>query len=114
MKTDLGNKMPRSVKYNHTMNKTIHIDFFSSMMKFFLACQHLLFYEFIRIQHNGKRSIIHQFYFHICTKASCLYNRKFFLHAAMIYSYKLFASSGFPALIKDGRFPFLQSAYKVN
>ncbi len=31
MKTDLGNKMPRSVKYNHTMNKTIHIDFFSSM-----------------------------------------------------------------------------------
>ena len=37
-----------------------------------------------------------------------------FLHAAMIYSYKLFASSGFPALIKDGRFPFLQSAYDEN
>ena len=26
MKTDLGNKMPRSVKYNHPMNKT-HINF---------------------------------------------------------------------------------------
>ena len=72
MKTDLGNKMPRSVKYNHPMNKT-HINFFSSMMKFFLACQHLLFYEFIRIQHNGKRSIIHQFYFHIGTKFAGTY-----------------------------------------
>lgn len=33
-----------------------------------------------------------------------------FLHSAMIYSYNSFARSGFPALIKDGRLPWLQSA----
>ena len=35
-------------------------------------------------------------------------------HLLMIYSYSSFAISGLPALIKDGRFPFLQSAYSVN
>ena len=83
---------------------------------FLKCCIHvyLSFYNFIRIQQNRKWSVIEQFHFHISTKTSSLYHRDLFLQAAMIYSYKLFASSGFPALIKDGRFPFLQSAYKVN
>ena len=35
-------------------------------------------------------------------------------HLEIIYSYSSSAISGLPALMKDGRFPCLQSAYKVN
>jgi len=38
----------------------------------------------------------------------------FSLQADRIYSYNLFALSGLPAFVKEGRFPFLQSAHKVN
>ena len=36
------------------------------------------------------------------------------LHLAIMYSYSSLARSGLPALINEGRFPFLQSAYSVN
>ena len=38
----------------------------------------------------------------------------FSLQAVRIYSYNLFACSGFAASVKDGLFPLEQSAYKVN
>lgn len=70
--------------------------------------------KIFRIQQYGKRPVVYQRNFHICTKDSGLYIRNFFFAFCNNIFVEIVASSGFPALIKDGRFPFRQSAYNVN